>query len=136
MTSVTFTQMINPASDAANHSLHLMQARAAVNSIAGAIDTVYTNGAGAVKSLMVRMDCAWTVQMDNLKNVFRITFWTQFGSENLEADIHYKIQRQQLLPFISPGTYTVIIVWSENENISETLQLETNGGLIYIYLNP
>lgn len=137
MTSITLTQAINPSKDATDSSLYLMQARATVDSIAAAIDTVYTNGAGGSKSLILKMGCVWTAQMDNSKNVFRIIFWTTSGTENLEVTLQYKIQEEHILPRLSPGTYTVIVVWPENKNFPETMQLDaTDGRKIYIYLNP
>ncbi|MEM3421941.1 MAG: hypothetical protein QW835_06455 [Candidatus Hadarchaeum sp.] len=137
LTSVTLTQSINPSKNAADHSAYLMQAKATASSIAGAIDAVYANGAGASKSLIVKLGCPWTAQMDNSKNVFRVIFWTMSGAENSEVNLQYKIKKQHLLTTIPPGTYTVIVTWSENKNFPETMQLDVvGGGKIYIYLNP
>ncbi|MEM2889873.1 MAG: hypothetical protein QW358_00795 [Candidatus Hadarchaeum sp.] len=137
MTSVTIAQAINPSKNAAEHSLYVMQAKATASSIAGAIDAVYANGAGASKSLLVKLDCPWTAQMDNSKNVFRIIFCTVSGVENLEVNLRYKIKKQHLLPTIPSGTCTVIVAWSENKNFPEAMHLDlVDGGKIYIYLNP
>lgn len=137
MTSATIVQTINPSKNAADHSLCLTQASAAASSIASAIDTVYANGAGASKNLFVRLNCVWTAQMDNSKNVFRIIFWSVSGAENLEINLQYKMQKQHLLPMISPGVYAVIVVWSENKVFPETMQLDAfDRRKIYIYLNP
>jgi len=135
LTSVTLTQMIYPSNQAAHHSLHLMQAITAVDSIAGAIDTVYANGSGAVKNLSIQLDCYWSFQLDNIKNVARIIIWTSTSIENLEDSLQYTILYQHSLPKISPGVYTVIVEWPENKNISENLRFSLNSKKIYIYLS-
>lgn len=135
--SVTFTLMINPSSEAARDSVYVSQARTAADSIAGAIDTVYANGRGAVKSLTVQMDRSWTIQIDNSKKVLRIIVGTSRGNENLEDNLQYEILSYHALSNVSAGVYTVIVEWPENAVKLENLY---GGSLdnkkIYIYLKP
>ena len=135
--SVTFTQMINPSSEAASDSLCLSQARTAADAIAGSINTVYANGPGAVKSATVQIDRSWAVQLDNKKNVVRITVGISTGNENLEDDLLYKISSYHSLPNVPAGTYTVIVEWPENVTSRENIY---GGALankkIYIYIRP
>ena len=134
-TAVTITQIINPASDAARDSLYLSQARTAVDAIAGAINTVYSNGQGAVKSISLQMDRTWTLQLDNIRNKLRIMVEISAGVENVEDNLQYKIENYHSISNIADGAYTVIVEWPENENVHEDLY---GGALadkkIYIYI--
>lgn len=134
-TAVTITQIITPASDAARDSLYLSQARTAVDAIAGAINTVYANGRGAVKSVSLQMDKSWTLQFDNATNKLRILVGISTGNENVEDNLCYKIKNNHSLSNIAAGTYTVIVEWPENMNIRENIY---GGALadkkIYIYI--
>lgn len=135
--SVTFTQMINPSSEAANDSLYLSQAKTAVDAIAGSINAVYANGLGAVKSATVQIDRDWAIQLDNVKNVARITVRISTGSENLEDSLLYKMNYYHSLPNLSAGTYTVIVEWPENETAKENVYGgATTSKKIYIYIKP
>ncbi len=134
--TVTFTQMINPSSDAARDTMYLSQARTAADSIAGAINTVYANGRGAVKSISVQIDRDWTIQLDNAKNVIRITVATGTGSENLEDNILYKLNGGYSLANLPGGTYTVIVEWPENNNACENLHGAPENRKIYLSIKP
>ncbi|MDI6884096.1 MAG: hypothetical protein QMD00_03005 [Hadesarchaea archaeon] len=135
--SVTMAQMITPASDAARDSLYLSQARSAADAIAGAIDTVYANGRGAVKSVSFQMDTSWTLQLDNIENKLRIIVGTSKGTENVEDNLRYEVDNYHSLSGITTGTYTVIVEWPENGRIRENIN---SRGLatkkIYIYIRP
>ena len=135
--TVTFAQMINPASEAARDALYLSQARSAADAIAGAIDTVYANGQGAVKSVSISMDCSWRLQLDNAGNKLRIVVQISQGSKNVEDNLRYKIDNFHSLSNISSGTYTVIVEWSENRKILENIDGRAIGDKkIYIYIRP
>ena len=134
-TAITITQIITPASDAAKDSLYLSQARTAVDAIAGAINTVYANGRGAVNSVGLQMDKSWTLQFDNTTNKLRILVGISTGNENVEDNLRYKIESNHSLSNIAAGTYTVIVEWPENTNVQENIY---GGALankkIYIYI--
>ncbi len=134
--SVTFTQMINPSSDAARDTLYLSQARTAVDSIAGTINTVYGNGRGAVKSASVQIDRTWAIQLDNAKNLVRVTVATGAGSENLEENLLYDITGAHSLSNLPAGVYTVIVEWPENANARENLRAVPDNKKIYIFIKP
>ncbi len=135
--TVTFTQMINPSSDAANDSLYLSQARTAADSIAGAINVVYANGPGAVKSAAVQMDRSWDIQLDNSKNLVRVTVGTSTGGENLEDNLLYKLVSFHSLQNLPAGTYTLIVEWPENESFMENLYEDALAGKkIHICIRP
>jgi len=135
--AVTFSQMINPSSDAARDSLYLSQARTAADSIAGAINTVYANGPGAVKSSTLQMDKSWTIQLDNIKNVVRVNIETSTGGENLEDNLQYKVIGHHSISKVPAGTYTLIVEWLENENTQENLCVVSLASKkIYIYIRP
>lgn len=133
--SVTLVQMINPSKEAARDTLYLSQARSAADTIAGAINTVYANGQGAVKSVSVCMDGEWSLQLDNVENKLRIIVVTSKGNENVEDSLRYEILGNHLLPSIPPGVYTVIVEWSENKQKPENIDGRAIGsGKIYIYI--
>jgi len=130
-------QMINPAKVAAEDTLHLSQARSAADAIAGAIDTVYADGKGAVKSVSFYMDGGWSLQLDNIENKLRIIVGTSKGNENVEDNLRYKIDNYHSLSGISPGAYTVIVEWSENKQKLENIDnLAVSSGKISIYIRP
>ncbi|MDI6643337.1 MAG: hypothetical protein QMD95_04755 [Candidatus Hodarchaeaceae archaeon] len=135
--SVTMAQMITPASDAARDSLYLSQARSAADAIAGAIDTVYANGRGAVKSVSFQMDTSWTLQLDNIGNKLRIIVETSKGTENVEDNLRYEVDNYHSLSGITTGTYTVIVEWPENGSIRENINSSALANKkIYIYIRP
>lgn len=135
--SVTMVQMINPATDAANDTLYLSQARSAADAIAGAIDTVYANGPGAVKSVSFQMDKSWNLQLDNAENKLRIQILTSLGSENVEDNLRYEVDNYHSLSNIPSGTYTVIVEWSENKKKLENIDNhDISGGKIFVYIRP
>jgi len=136
-TSITFTQMINPSSEAARDSLLLSQARASADSIAGAINTVYANGRGAVKSVAVQIDGNWTIELDNEKNVLRIIVGISTGNESLEDNLKYRIFSYHTLQNVSAGLYNVVVEWPDNLTILEDIY---GGALankkIFVYIRP
>jgi len=133
--SVTIVQMINPSKEAARDTLYLSQARSAADAIAGAIDTVYANGRGAVKSVSFPMDGSWNLQLDNIENKLRIIVGTSRGNENVEDNLRYEILGNHLLPSIPSGVYTVIVEWPENKQKPENIDGRAiTSGKIYIYI--
>jgi uncharacterized protein (UPF0333 family) len=133
--SVTIVQMINPSKEAARDTLYLSQARSAADAIAGAIDTVYANGRGAVKSVSVCMDGGWSLQLDNVGNKLRIIVGTSEGNENIEDNLRYEIDNYHSLSGIPSGIYTVIVEWSENKQKLENIDGRAIvSGKIYIYI--
>jgi uncharacterized protein (UPF0333 family) len=134
--SVTLAQMINPASEAARDTLYLSQARSAADAIAGAIDTVYANGRGAVKSISIHMDWSWDLQLDNVKNKLRITVETSKGNENAEDNLRYKINNYHSFLGIPAGVYTVIVEWPEDKQKLEGIDYRVDSSKIYIYIRP
>ena len=134
---VTIGRMINPAQDAARDALYVSQARSAADAISGAIDTVYANGRGAVKSVSISMDCSWTLQLDNAKNRLRIIVETSTGTKNVEDNLRYEIDNYHSLSGIAAGTYTVIVEWPENGRIPENIDGSAlTGEKIYIRIRP
>ncbi len=135
--TVTLGQMINPGQEAAKDALYLSQARSAVDAIGGAINTVYSDGQGAVKSVSFQIDQSWGLQLDNAENKLRIQIQTSQRSENVEDNLRYEIDNYHSLLNISSGTYTVIVEWPEDGSISESID---SGALtdkkIYIYIRP
>jgi len=137
LASVTMVKMINPAKDAASDTLQLSQARSAADAIAGAIDTVYADGKGAVKSVSFYMDGGWSLQLDNIENKLRIIVGTSKGNENVEDNLRYEIDNYHSLSGISSGAYTVIVEWSENKQKLENIDGRAVGnGKISIYIRP
>ena len=137
LTLVTLTQIITPTSNAASESLQRSQALAAVEAIAGAIDTVYANGSGAAKSVSLQMDRSWMLQFDNAKNKIRVVVETSAGKENLEENLRYEFDNYYSLPAIPPGTYTVIVDWPENRSQRENVYLDALvDKKIYVRINP
>ncbi len=134
-TTATIVQMINPASDAGRDSLYLSQARTASDAIAGAINTVYSNGQGAVKSISLQIDKTWTLQLDNANNKLRILVEISTGVESVGDNLRYKVENYHALSNIASGTYTVIVEWPESAGVRENLY---SGAIsdkkIYIYL--
>lgn len=119
--SVTIAQMINPATDAANDALYLSQARSAADAIAGAIDTVYSNGPGAVKSVSFQMDKSWSLELDNAEDKLRITVGISTGDENVEDNLRYDIDNYHLLSGAPTGTCTAIVEWPDNSTVLENI---------------
>lgn len=119
----TTTQMIDPAKKNSQDTLYLAQARTAADSIAEAINTVYTNGPGAVKSVSVDLDVAWWVYLENAENSVVISVPTSDSWENLRSTIYYPLDNYHELTSISSGVYTVIVQWpavGTTENLDGT----------------
>lgn len=135
--AVTFGQMINPAQEAARGTLYLSQARSATDAISGAVNSVYANGQGAVKSVSFQMDRSWALQLDNAKNKLRIIIETSTGSENVEDNLWYEIDNYHSLSGIAAGTYTVIVEWPESNSIRENIDSSALvDKKIYIHIRP
>ncbi|MEW6592292.1 MAG: hypothetical protein AB1305_01175 [Candidatus Hadarchaeota archaeon] len=132
--SVTVAQMTEPASAAAKDTLYLAQARQAVDAVAGAIDAVYSNGPGAVKSVSVQIDTDWILRLDNSDNMVKILVSTSGGTRTLVDNVHYEIDNYRSAD-IGSGTYLVIVEWSESklENIDSRY---TADNKVYIYIQP
>lgn len=133
---VTLGQMISPAKESARDTLRLSQARSAVDMIANAIDTVYANGPGAVKSVSFHMDGSWTLQLDNVKNKLRITVETSAGSKDLEANLRYEIDNHHSVAGIVAGAYTVIVEWPEGSRLEGIGGGKLADKKIFIYIRP
>jgi len=139
--SVTMFQMITPATNAANDTLYLSQARSAVDIIGGAINTVFSDGPGAVKSVSFHTDVRCILYFDNTENndnTLRISVTTSNGTENVEENLRYEIDNYHAPLSLSAGTYTVIVSWPENtasfhENINGSA---VENRKIYIYIVP
>ena len=138
--SVTMFQMITPATNAANDTLYLSQARSAVDIIGGAINTVYSNGPGAVKSVSFQMDEACTIYFDNAENkenTLRISVGTSNGTENVEGNLRYEIDNYHTPLSLSRGVYTVIVSWPENSSVLENINGDAvTSNKVYIYIVP
>lgn len=136
--SVTILQMINPTSDAARDTLYLSQARSAADAIAGAIDTVYANGPGAVKSVSFQMDKSWDLQLDNVENKVRIIVENSTGGfVNVEDNLWYEIDNYHALSGITTGTCTVIVEWPDDNSVRENIDGSALADKkIYIYIGP
>lgn len=133
--SVTMAQMITPSSNAANDALLLSQARSAVNAIVDAIDTAFSNGPGAVKSVTFPMNVSWDLQLDNAENKVRISIGDSSGVENIVENLHYDIENFHSLTANASGTSTVIVEWVENDDGVENL-FGGDDMKIYIYIKP
>ncbi len=138
--TVTFGQMINPAQEAGRDALYLSQARSAADAIAGAMDSVYANGQGAVKSVGFTMNCGWGLYLENAggeENV-RINIETSERVENVRGSLRYGFNDS--LQNLSAGTYTVIVEWPENVQINEGITPDAPADIennkIYIYIKP
>ncbi len=110
--AVTFGQMINPGKEAGTDTLHLSQARSAADAIAGAINSVYSNGKGAVKSVSFPMDRNWDLQLT--ENKLTISLEISSGTQNVQSNLRYGFDGS--LQNLSAGTYTAIIEWSSVNN--------------------
>lgn len=135
--TVTLGQMINPGQEAARDALYLSQARSAVDAIGGAIDTVYANGPGAVKSVSFQMDKNWTLQLDNVENKLRIIVETSERNENVGDNLRYEIDNYHSLSGIPIGIYTVIVEWPDDSTILENIDSSAlTEKKIYIHIRP
>ncbi len=110
--TVTFGQMINPAQEAGRDTLYLSQARSAADAIAGAINSVYSNGKGAVKSVSFPMDRSWDLQLT--ENRLTISLEISSGTQNVQSNLKYGFDGS--LQNLSAGTYTAIVEWSSVSN--------------------
>lgn len=135
--SVSVLQMLNPTTDAARDSLYLSQARSAADAIAGAIDTVYTNGPGSVNSVSFQMDVSWDMELDNVENKLIIKVETSTGVENIADNLRYAVDNSHSLSDITTGTYTVIVEWPEDSGILENINSSAlTEKKIYVYIRP
>ena len=129
----TTAQMIDPGKEHAQNSLYLSQARAAADSIAEAIDTVYANGPGAVKSIGIQMDTGWKLYLDNLENSVKVEVTLSDSSENLESSLYYPLDNYHSAVVFS-GFCTVIVEWSTASGASEGLQVDQENDRVLITL--
>jgi len=135
--AVTIFQIITPATNAANDTLNLSQARSAVDTIGGAIDTVYADGPGAVMGVSLQMDTGWSLYLDNADNKIKISVGTSDGAENVGENLRYEIDNYHSLTNISHGLYTVIVKWSDNVSVHENINSNSlDNKKIYIYIVP
>jgi uncharacterized protein (UPF0333 family) len=134
---VTVGQMIDPTTDAADDTLYLSQARSAADAIAKAIDTVYSNGPGAVKSVSFQMDARWALELDNAEDEVRVTVQTSEGDKRAGDNLRYGIDNHHSLSGISFGTFTVIVEWPEDTAVPEEIDDSALGeDKIYIRIRP
>jgi uncharacterized protein (UPF0333 family) len=127
LATVTLGQMINPAQEAGRDTLYLSQARSAADAIVGAMNSVYANGQGAVKSVGFSIDRGWSLELTG--NNLIINLEISSGVENIEIDLRYGFNDN--LQNLPAGTYTVIVEWlGDQEN------LVRDNYKIYIYINP
>lgn len=110
--TVTLGQMINPAQEAGRDTLYLSQARSAADAIAGAINSVYSNGKGAVKSVSFPMGCNWNLQLT--ENKLTISLEISSGTQNVQSNLRYGFDGS--IQNLSAGTYTAIVEWSSANN--------------------
>ena len=110
--TVTLGQMINPAQEAGRDTLYLSQARSAADAIAGAINSVYSNGKGAVKSVSFPMDRNWDLQLT--ENKLTISLEISSGTQNVQSNLRYGFDGS--IQNLSAGTYTAIVEWSSANN--------------------
>ncbi len=110
--TVTFGQMITPTQEAGRDTLHLSQARFAADAISGAINSVYSNEKGAVKSVSFPMDSNWDLQLT--ENKLTISLKTSNGTQNVQSNLKYGFNGS--LQNLSAGTYTAIVEWSSDNN--------------------
>ncbi len=110
--TVTFGQMINPAQEAGRDTLYLSQAKSAADAIAGAINSVYSNGKGAVKSVSFPMDRSWNLQLT--ENKLTISLEISSGTQNVQSNLRYGFDGS--LQNLSAGAYTAIVEWSSVNN--------------------
>lgn len=133
LSTVTLGMMITPSSEAASDTLHLSQARSAADAISGAIDTVYANGRGAVKTVSFTMGSAWDLELDNTQNKLRITV----AGNQVKDNLRYEIDNYHSLSNIPGGTYTVIVEWPEDVWVLENLDgSEIENKKIFVYIRP
>ena len=131
--SVTVYQLVNPSSDASEMGLRRARAESACNAIASAIDSVYANGPGAVKSVVVSLPPLKKLEI--LRNPPRlvIQFEIYGGVENTEANIKYGFDSS--ISDVPSGSYAVVVEWSE-EGLEGIDSRGLENGKIYIYINP
>ena len=137
LTAVIYPHLIVPASNIADDTLHLSQARTAVQTIASAINTVYSNGSGAVTSASFQRDRTWDLRLDNAENKVILTVGTALARENLEEAILCHFRGSYSILGIVPGMYTVIVDWSESQASPENVYPgPIENKKIYVRINP
>lgn len=119
----TYASMVNPGEEGAQYSLLLSQARSAADAIASAIDTVYINGAGAVKNVGVSFGSEWSLSLDNENDQVVVEVSTSAGYFEFRTSLHYPVENSVELEKISSGSYLVVVEWPENGS-PEALLLE------------
>ena len=134
LTAIVYPLLIVPARDSAGDTLTLSQARAAVQTIGNAVNTVYYNGRGAVMSGSFQMDKTWNLRIENGQNrVIIVVTDSSLTAENLGENLKYPVKSQHSLTSIPPGTYTIIVEWPENGALPENVWLgPTENKKLYI----
>jgi len=138
--AITVPQMVNPARDASGDASQVAQARAAVDAIVNAIDTVYANSQGAVMAEVISLDRPWRLQITSDPPKLRLGVSTSDGTEWVEDNLRYGFPNLGLGGLdsslgVPPGSYTVVVEWT-----SEEIEGIDGGALennrIHIYINP
>lgn len=127
------SRMATPVQEAASNTLFLSQGREAVELIGEAIDTVYSNGEGTIRSVNFKMDESWSLTFDHIQNVVCITLKTSQGEENLEKELNYDFENFHALFSLPSGSYLAVVEWSEN---SENINIDFQEKKIFIEIHP
>jgi hypothetical protein len=125
--AVTFGQLINPTQEAGRDALFLSQARSVTDLISGAINTVFANGLGAVKSVGFSIDRGWNLRLTENKLTINIEVST--GMKAIESNLRYGFSDN--LHNLPAGTYAVIVEWWRGRE-----DIVRDNYKIYIYINP
>jgi Tfp pilus assembly protein PilE len=127
--SIAYAAVINPSQKNSNDETLRSQARSACDSISNAINDVYSNSRGAVRTVYVQLPSEWNIYLT--KNPPRLTLGvlTSQGAENVSENLRYSFDNS--LEKIASGNYAVIVDWWNNEE-----QISMSGNRIYIYINP
>lgn len=133
LAAISMAQMISPATNVANETLHLSQARGAVDAIAGAINTVYSNGPGAVGTVGFQMDVGWRLELDNRNDCVLVMVNTSRGLENVAGNLRYDFENGVSLA-CARGHWTVVVEWPITG--AENLRAVNENRIIFISIKP
>jgi len=135
--TVTLFQMLTPATNASDDTTYMSQARSAVDAIGDAINTVYSNGPGAVRSVSFPMNVSWSLYLDNADNAVWVSVGTSSGTENMGENLRCDMDNYHSLIEMSSGLYTVVAMWSDNASVHENLyKSSSDNKKIYVYIVP
>ncbi len=126
--TLTSTQLIDPSREASRDISLLSQARLASDIIAEAMNTVYGNGSGAVRSVLVSLEHRWDLLLTRNPPEVKVSIGISDRTENVGSAVEYAFDAS--LRSIPAGTYTVIVEWTEEENLVQ------EGQRIYIRIKP